>query len=54
MGFQAQISIKFLSLKIVFNLANSADTEEMPSYAAFNLGLHCFAKVPAYRYYEKG
>ena len=32
---------KFLSLKIVFIFANSADPDEMPHYAAFHLGLHC-------------
>ena len=25
-------------------LGNSADPDEMPPYAAFHLGLHCFAK----------
>ena len=34
----------FLSLKIVFILANSADPDEMPHYAAFHLGLHCLPK----------
>ena len=38
----------FLSLKIVFILANTADPDEMPPYAAFHLGFHCllFSKVP--------
>ena len=31
----------FLSLQIYFVLANSADPDEMPSYVAFHLGLHC-------------
>ena len=31
----------FLSLKIDFVLANSADPYEMPHYAAFHRGLHC-------------
>ena len=31
----------FMSQKIGFILANSADTDEMSPYAAFNLGLHC-------------
>ena len=34
----------FLSLKMVFILANSADPDEMPLYAAFHLGLHCLSK----------
>ena len=42
-GPQARISknIVYLSLKIDFVLANSADPGEMPHYAAFHLGLHC-------------
>ena len=28
-------------MKIVFNLANSADPDKMPPYAAFHQGLHC-------------
>ena len=32
---------KFLLLKIVLILANSADPDEMPPDAAFHLGLHC-------------
>ena len=42
-GSQIEISKKnvFLSLKIVFKLANSADPDEMPHYAAFHLGFHC-------------
>ena len=31
----------FMSLKIVFILANRADPDEMLPYAAFHLGLHC-------------
>ena len=31
----------FLSLKIDFVLANSADLDEMLHYVAFHLGLHC-------------
>ena len=34
----------FLSLKIVFILATSADSDDMPPYAAFHLGLHCLQK----------
>ena len=33
----------FLSLKVVLNLVNSEDPDEMQHYAAFHLGLHCFA-----------
>ena len=36
--------IAFLSLKIVFVLANSVDPDEMPHYVAFHLGLHCVPK----------
>ena len=31
----------FMSLKIVFILANSEDPDKMPPSAAFHLGLHC-------------
>ena len=34
----------FLSLKIVFILAKSADPDEMLPYVAFQLGLHCLPK----------
>ena len=34
----------FLSLKVVFILANSADTDEMQHFAAFHMGLHCLPK----------
>ena len=37
----------FMSLKIGFTLANSADPDEMQPYAAFYLDLQ-FAKVPVY------
>ena len=36
----------FLSLKIDFVLANSADPDEMPHYASFHLCLHCLSKYP--------
>ena len=39
-------SIIFLSLKIDFVLANSADPGEMQHYGAFHLGLHCLPKYP--------
>ena len=34
----------FLPLKINFIIANSAETDEMPHYVAFHLGLHCLPK----------
>ena len=34
----------YLSLKIVFILANKADLDEMPPYVAFHLSLHCLSK----------
>ena len=34
----------FLSQKIVFFLANSADPDRMPHTVAFHLGLHCLPK----------
>ena len=37
-------NIVFFSLKIDFILANSADPDEMPHYAAFHLGLLCLPK----------
>ena len=39
-------NIKFLSLKIIFVLANSADPDKMPHYAAFHQGLHSLPKYP--------
>ena len=39
--FLFQNKIVFLSLKIVFVLANSVDPDEMPHSEAFHLGLHC-------------
>ena len=38
--------VVFLSLKIYFVLANSADPDEMLHYAAFHLGLHCLPNCP--------
>ena len=43
-GLPARHSIKFLSLKIVFILENSAGPYEMPPSAVFHLGLHCLLK----------
>ena len=34
----------FLSLRTVFHLTNSADTDKMPHYGTFYLGLHCLSK----------
>ena len=39
-------NIVFLSLKIDFGLANSADPDEMLHHAAFQLGLQCLPKYP--------
>ena len=41
---QKFISDVLMSLKIVFTLANSADSDEMPHFVAFHLGLHCLPK----------
>ena len=37
-------NIIFISLKIDFVLANSAEPDEMPHHAAFHLGLYCLPK----------
>ena len=34
----------FWSLGIVFTFTNSVDPDEMPHFAAFHLGFHCFSK----------
>ena len=46
-GSQVMISKKyiFLTQKIDFALANSADPDEMPHNVAFHLGLHCHLGV---------
>ena len=36
----------YISLKIGFVLANSADPDERLHYVAFHLGLHCLSKYP--------
>ena len=36
----------FLSLKVVFVLANSVDTDKMKQYAAFHRDIHCLSKYP--------
>ena len=41
---ESQVIIIFLSLKIIFVLANSVDPDEMPHYASFHLFLHCLPK----------
>ena len=43
-GYNFQRNILFRSLKVDFVIANSADPDEMPHYAAFHLGLHCLPK----------
>ena len=43
----------FLSLKINFILANSADPDERLHYAAFHLGLHCLLKYPFRGFWSK-
>ena len=43
-GYNLKKNIVFLNLKINFILANSADPDEMPPYAAFHQGLHCLLK----------
>ena len=42
-GFPVKMSLNdiFLSLKIAYILANSADPDEMLLKVAFHLGLHC-------------
>ena len=44
-GLQVTFFLKlyFLSLKIEFVLANSADPDEMPLYVACHLSLHCLS-----------
>ena len=39
-------NIVFLSMKIYFVFANSADPDEMPHDAAFHLDFHCLPKYP--------
>ena len=45
-------SIIFLSPKIGCVLANSADPDEMPHYAAFHLGLPCLPKYLFWGYWS--
>ena len=44
-GHRFQFPVAFLTLKIVFVLANSADPDEMPHYAAFHQDPHCLLKA---------
>ena len=37
-GYNFKMKNVFLSLKIIFVVANSVDSDEMPHYAAFHLG----------------
>ena len=39
-------NIIFLPLKMEFILANRADLDKMPHYAAFHLGFHCLPRYP--------
>ena len=43
---QVEISNNYMlqSLRVVFMLANTADLDEMPHIAAFNIGLYCLSK----------
>ena len=45
-GFIFKNNVIYLSLKIDFVLANSADPNEMAHYVAFHLCLHCLLKYP--------
>ena len=45
-GYNFQKHIVFISLKIDFVFAKSADPDEMQHNAAFHLGLHCLRKYP--------
>ena len=54
-GYNYQRNIEFFSLKIVFVLKYSVDSDEMPQYAAFHLGLHCLTQYPFWGiWYSKG
>ena len=39
----------FISLRIAFVLANNAESDGIPSYAAFHLGLHYLQNVSVYQ-----
>ena len=44
--------VTLLSLKIDFDLANGADSDEMPHYAAFHHGLHGLPKYPFWGFWS--
>ena len=46
------INYELQSLKILFILANSEDSDEMPRIAAFHLGPHCLQKYPRIQWVE--
>ena len=48
-GFNFPNILYIFSLMNDYVLANSADPDEMPHYAAFHLGLHC---LPKYQFKE--
>ena len=53
-GYHFKIILHFfLSLKVVFVLANNADPGEMPRYAAFHPFLHCLPNYALNRYQYK-
>ena len=43
-GCQSKFLLNDASLKIGFILTNSGDSDEMPPYMEFHLGLHCLPK----------
>ena len=45
-GSQVESFTIFLSLKVVFILANNAEPVDVQHYAAFHLGLYCLPKYP--------
>ena len=45
-GYNFQNNNLSLSLKIDFVLANSADPDEIPHYAAIHMGISCLSKYP--------
>ena len=46
----SKIKLQLFSLKITFVLANSVDPDEMPHYAAFNLGILCLQLLSQIKY----
>ena len=43
-GYNFQIILNFSEDRFCHKLANTADPDEMPQYAAFHQGLHCLSK----------